>query len=121
MLSYKPGNIFTRRTASIAEVKTSIDKFNNLNITDSTLRRKDIVNTIADDIVFDALVGSKSGYITKKKYDLVLQKWSEDTSLRYFSINLLKAQIFVFICQCIYLSIQVSGLLLVLKIINDLS
>ena len=122
IVSFRTENLFANQYASETEVRSSIKSFNEKNITSMIVLRTELCNSSSDDIVFDAIVGSKVGRVKTTKFFRVLESWNKEheLDLNKFQTSLLKSQLFVLFSQTIYLSFQASFVVLVYKILMDL-
>ena len=118
---YRPANfIRSQSVVTLKNVQNSLNTtFFEIKSTPQLVYRSKIVQTSADDIVFDAACGSRQGRI-------VASKLKEKTSLYrkkliHFEQDLLKAQIFVTCCQTLYLLFQLSGISIIIKILSDIT
>ena len=121
LISYRPANVMLKQRASTEDITDSINTIHAKVCKTNTyyIKRNDIVVTDADDIVFDALSGSRFGTIKTKPASLALQKWKNDKSC--FERALLRAQMSVIVSQALYISLQVGAFLLIVRIYNDIT
>ena len=117
--SYRSANIFTNIQTNSHQIRQSILKFSNTTLSGDFIKRKDIVESVSDDIVFDAISGSRSGIVKSKDFYELVNNWGKKEDLNDFSKKLRLAQTSVIISQTIYVLLQLTGLYLVLKVIND--
>ena len=120
VLAYRPANIFSERRATPFEIEESLDKWRNVatavNLT-STVHRYDLVETVADDILFDAVSGSRAGRVSKDRLRRTVHEWSMDE----FEQQLFRAQCTVAVAQTLWLAFQCVGAALVLRVMYDVA
>lgn len=124
VLAYRPANLGLASTVTRHDIRQSVQSMipliaNTSNAT-TRLHRTSLVSTVADDIVFDALSGSRSGTVLRASAAEQLQKWN-DTELDGFDTTLLRAQVYVFACQTLYVLAQSVAVLFVARVVYDLT
>jgi hypothetical protein len=121
LITYRPANLMLKHRASTEDVVNSLNTIHSKVLKTNTyyVKRNELVVTDADDIVFDALSGSRFGTIKTKPASLALKKWKKDQSC--FERALLRAQMSVIVSQALYISLQVGAFLLILRIYNDIT
>ena len=114
--SYRASNIFIPKTAQKADVVKSMrDICERIPTNETSLRRKDIVTCDADDIVFDAIAGSRRGTVACEKARKCMKSWS----IHDFESNLMISQMTVLLSQTIYVVFQLAALAVVTRVILD--
>ena len=118
--AYRPANVLLPARATREDVTQSIVKFTS-RVEDSTAEyifRRDLVTTSGDDIVFDALSGSRSGRVPRPRAVELLHMYAADEGA--FDKGLLQAQMTVVLSQTMYLLCQLVGVAVVFRIILDI-
>ena len=107
VLAYRPANVFLPARASTVEVHVGIDALCNRlhNSSLPTIRRSQVVTNDAEDIVFDALSGSRSGIVSTDHSTDRLRAYRAnpqtfDRDLRKAQTSVLAAQLSYVLCQC---------------------
>ena len=124
LCTYRSANIFLPLKGNVKQIKESILRIENTiaNSTASVILRNDVCCNDADNIVFDALSGSRSGRINKHKIITVFDEWknvNNEVSIHSFERSLLMSQITVFFLQSLYVCLQLTGFFLILRILLD--
>jgi hypothetical protein len=118
-ISYHSANVFTNIQTNSHQIRQSILKFSNTTLSGDFIKRKDIVESVSDDIVFDAISGSRSGIVKSEDFYELVNNWEKKEDLNDFSKKLRMAQTSVIISQTIYILLQFTGLYVVLKVFSD--
>lgn len=106
-LTYKPANIMLNKKASNTQIKNSLTYFKNLNITNKYVKRNQIVITDSDDILFDAIAGSRTGTCNTNIFHKNTNKIHKNFNT--FKYKLIKAQITTLTAQTIYITLQTTA------------
>lgn len=120
-VAYRPANVFLKQRATDTDISKSVSCLGK-RIGDTSLysvKRGDVVTSDADDIVFDALSGSRYGIVNAKKANMLLTTWQNDRGK--FQRALLRAHASVLLSQTVYFILQVSAMWLVVRIVSDLT
>jgi hypothetical protein len=93
-LTYRPANIFLHQTADVGQVIVSIRGMQRVvyKARNPLIRRNESVTSVSDDIVFDALAGSRVGTVSRSDAIVKLDKWDDARGLDAFNSSLRRAQ-----------------------------
>lgn len=125
VVSFRSADVFLGTTASATDVRSSIAaleaRMANATTAD-VLRRRAVVRTPADDIVFDALVGSRGGTTSAAAARRRLDAWKEEDGplLLTFRRDLLWARCVVVASHALLLAGQLVGVACVCRVVHDL-
>lgn len=116
-LLYRPANVFLPARATAFQVQTSLEAMTDaVNISSAFQLRKSIVSSDADDIVFDAISGSRSGRVSTLHMQNCLKTWT----IEDFESCLLQAQCSVLVAQMSLVIGKCIGVALIFRIVCDI-
>jgi hypothetical protein len=119
--AYRPANIFLRKRASRPEIQQqfhSLTKYLH-NSTNATIKRRFAVHNDAEDIIFDAIAGSRTGSIARERAVKRISWYVENYAA--FERDLFKAQVSVGGCQLLYSGLQSLGFIIIFKVVADIA
>lgn len=119
--SFRSANVFSEKRANTQQVRTSIEKFGRIVNEESGthVMRDKVVDTDADDIVFDAVVGSRSGRV---RSDIAKEKIQGfHSKSKRFETYLLFAQLNVLFSQTILVLGQLTAVACLIRVIRDVT
>jgi hypothetical protein len=120
-LTYRPANIFLHQTADVGQVIVSIRGMQRVvyKARNPLIRRNESVTSVSDDIVFDALAGSRVGTVSRSDAIVKLDKWDDARGLDAFNSSLRRAQATVLLSQFFYVGFQLAGFGVLLRVLLD--
>ena len=120
-LAYRPANIFLPQTADVGQVVGSIREMQSVVYKSRTplIRRNESVTSDSDDIVFDALAGSRAGTVSRLDAIVKLDEWDDARGLDAFDNSLRRAQAAVLLSQVLYVGFQLAGFGVLLRVLLD--